>query len=98
MAVQCVAQHAALRSTAQHTCALQYNNTTGTTHIPSIVPAAIGGQLGQLGTTCIVWLETALLGLNNHYDSFKVSLDFIYTVSSFYICIYGLDICIYRDS
>ena len=68
MAVQYVAQHATLRSTAQHTCVLQYNTTTGTIHIPSIVPAAIGvqlGQLGQLGTTCITWSETPLLGLNN---------------------------------
>ena len=65
MALQCVAQHATLHSTAQHICALQPNATTGITHIPSLVPAAIGGQLG---TTCIIWLETALitlLGLNN---------------------------------
>ena len=68
MAVQCLAQHATPCFTAQHTCALQHNATTGITHIPSIVPAAIGGQLGQLGTTCITWLKTALiilLGLNN---------------------------------
>ena len=68
MAVRCIAQHAIPCSTAQHTCALQHNATTGIIHIPSVVPAAIGGQLGQLGTTCTVWLEIALitlLGLNN---------------------------------
>ena len=62
MLVRCIAQHATLRSTAQHTCALQHNATIGIKHIPSVFPAAIGGQLG---TTCIVWAETALLGLNN---------------------------------
>ena len=44
MAVWCVAQHATLHSTAQYTCVLQHNATTGITHIPSVVPAAIGGQ------------------------------------------------------
>ena len=47
MAVRCVAQHATPRSTAQHTCELEHNATTGVTHIPSIVLAAIGGQLEQ---------------------------------------------------
>ena len=46
IAAWCVAQHATPCSTAQHICALQHNATTGITHIPSIVPAAIGGQLG----------------------------------------------------
>ena len=68
MAVWCTAQHAILCSTAQHICALQHNATTGIIHILSIMPAAIRGQLGQLGTICIIWLEIALiilLGLNN---------------------------------
>ena len=68
MAVRCIAQHATPCSTVQHTCALQYNTTIGITHIPSLVPAAIGGQLGQFDTTCKTWLETeliTLLGLNN---------------------------------
>ena len=65
IAVRCVAQHTTPCSTEQHTCMLLHNATTGIIHIPSVVPAAIGGQLGQLGTTCIVWSETALLGLNN---------------------------------
>ena len=43
MAVQCMAQHATPRFTAQHTYTLQHNATTGITHIPSIVLAAIGG-------------------------------------------------------
>ena len=61
MAVQRVAQHATPLSTAQHTYALQHNATTGITYIPSIVPAALGGQqLGQLGTTYTIWVETAL--------------------------------------
>ena len=62
MAVWYAAQHATLHSTAQHTCVLQYNTTTGITHIPSILPAAIEGQLGT------IWLEMSLitlLGLNN---------------------------------
>ena len=41
----CVAQHATPCSTAQHTCALQHNATTGITYIPSIVLAVLGGQL-----------------------------------------------------
>ena len=45
MAVWCVAQQATLHSTAQHTCVLQNNATTGIIHIPNIVLAAIGGQL-----------------------------------------------------
>ena len=45
MAVWCVAQHAAPRSTAQHTCALQHNSTIGITHLPSVVLAEIGGKL-----------------------------------------------------
>ena len=49
MAVWYVAQHVTPRSTAQHTCALQYNATTDITYIPSIVLAAIGGQL------CTTW-------------------------------------------
>ena len=68
IAVRCVAQHATPHSTEQHTCMLLHNTTTGITHLPSVVPAAIGGQLGQLGTTCIIWIETALiilLGLSN---------------------------------
>ena len=47
IAVRCVAQYATLCSTEQHTCALLHNATTGIIHIPSIVPAAIGGQLEQ---------------------------------------------------
>ena len=54
MAIQCVAQHATPLSTAQHTCVLQNNATTGITHIPSVVPASIGGKLEQFGTTCII--------------------------------------------
>ena len=65
MVVRCIAQHTILCSTAQHTCALQHNATTSIIYIPSVVPAAIGGQLLQLGTTHIVWLEIELLGLNN---------------------------------
>ena len=68
IAVRYIAQYATPCSTVQHTCALQHNTTTGIIYIPSIVPAAIGGQLGQLGqlgTTCIVWSKTALLGFND---------------------------------
>ena len=65
MAVQHLTQHATLRSIAQHPCALKYNATIGITHIPRIMPAALGGQLGQLGTTYTIWLETALLDFNN---------------------------------
>ena len=57
MAERYIAQHATPCSTAQHTFVLQYNATTGITHIPSIVPAEIGGQLGT------TWLETALITL-----------------------------------
>ena len=64
IAVRCTAQHATPHSTAQHTCALQHNATTGIIHISSVVPTAIGGQLGQLGTACTIWLETELLDLN----------------------------------
>ena len=64
MAVRCIVPYATLCSTAQHTYVLQHNATTGITYIPSIVPVAIGGQLGQLGTTCIGWSETVLSGLN----------------------------------
>ena len=68
MAVQYIAQHETPCSTAQHICVLQHNATTGIIHIPSIVPAETGGQLGKLGTTCTTCLEPALitlLGLNN---------------------------------
>ena len=44
LAMQRLAQHAILHSTAQHPCALQHNATTGIIHIPSIVLAALGGQ------------------------------------------------------
>ena len=46
LAVYHIAQHATLHSTAQHPCALQHNATTGITHIPSIVLAALELQLG----------------------------------------------------
>ena len=49
--VQRLVQHATLHSTAQHPCALQHNDTTGITHIPSVVLAKRGGQLGA------TWLE-----------------------------------------
>ena len=51
VAMQCLAQHATLHSTAQHPCALQHNATTGIIHIPNIVLAALGGQLSTN------WLE-----------------------------------------
>ena len=75
MTVRCIAQYTTPCSTAQHICALQHNATTGITHIPSVVPITIGGQLEKLGITCTVWSEAALLGLNNYCDSFKVRLD-----------------------
>ena len=68
MVVQCVAQHAMPCSTSQHTCVLQYNAATGIIHIPSIVPAAIWGQLRQLGTTYRIWLEKALIILLGLYN------------------------------
>ena len=46
LAVKHLAQHAILYSTAQHPGALQHNATTGIKHIPSLVLAALGGQLG----------------------------------------------------
>ena len=46
LAVQRPAQHATLRSIVQHPCALQYNATTGIIYIPSVVLAALRGQLG----------------------------------------------------
>ena len=48
MVGQYVAQHATPRSTAQHSTHVgcMHNAATGITHIPSVVPAAIGGQLG----------------------------------------------------
>ena len=58
LAVQCLAQHAILHSTAQHPCALQHNATTSIIHLPSIVLAALGGQhccsFGE------IWLGTAI--------------------------------------
>ena len=51
MAVQHEAQHATPHAIAQHPCVLQHNATTGTIHIPSIVPAAIGGIM-FLGQHC----------------------------------------------
>ena len=45
LAVQRLAQHAVLHSTAQHPFALQYNATTGITHIPSIVLTALGDNI-----------------------------------------------------
>ena len=48
MAMRYIAQRVTPRSTAQYTCALQHNATTGVTCIPSIVPAAVVGQLEQL--------------------------------------------------
>ena len=44
MAVCCAAQHATPHSTAQHPCALQ-QSASQVYHIPSIVLAALGGQL-----------------------------------------------------
>ena len=58
LAVQHLAQHAALCYTAQHPCTLQHNATTGIIHIPSIVLAELGGQhCCNLGAS---WLETAI--------------------------------------
>ena len=45
LSVQHLAQHEILHAIAQHLCALQHNATTGITHIPSIILAALGGQL-----------------------------------------------------
>ena len=62
LAVQRLAQHATSCSTAQHLCVLKHNTTTGITHIPSIVLAALGGQhCGSFGVICLeivikVWL------------------------------------------
>ena len=39
------------------------------------MPGAIGGQLGQLGTSCTIWLERALLDFNYLFDLFKVRQD-----------------------
>ena len=61
--VKVLNQHETPCSTAQHICALQHNATIGIIHIPSIVLAAIWGQLGQLGKICITSLETALIKL-----------------------------------
>ena len=44
MAMCCAAQHAMLHSTVQHPCALQHN-ASQVLHIPSVVLAALGGQL-----------------------------------------------------
>ena len=67
LAVQHLAYYATLCSIAQHPCVLQYNATTGITHIPSIVLEAIGGQLsisllGQLWYNLVV---NRNLGVNN---------------------------------
>ena len=58
LAVQHLVQHAISCSTAQHLCVLQHNATTGITHIPSIVVAALGGQhCCNFGVT---WLQTSI--------------------------------------
>ena len=58
IAMQCVAQNATLRSTAQHPYVLHAQCHNGIAYISSIVLAAIGGQLG---IACTNWLETVLI-------------------------------------
>ena len=58
LAVQRLTQHAKSRSTAQHSCVLRYNTTTGITHIPNIVLAALGGQ--NCSNFGVIWLEMAI--------------------------------------
>ena len=58
MAVCCAAQHATPYSTAQHPCALQHN-ATQVQYIPSVVLAALGGQLCRLNFDVIL-VRTAI--------------------------------------
>ena len=70
MAVCYAAHHATLHSTAQHPCALQYN-ATQILHIPSIVLAALGGQLCR-DDFVVNMVSNRNLGLINSGVIFKV--------------------------
>ena len=58
LAVHCLAQHAKLHSTVQHPWALQHNATTGITHIPSILLAALEGQ--HCSNFGVIWSKTVI--------------------------------------
>ena len=62
MAVCCAVQHATLHSTAQHPCALQHN-ASQVQHIPSIVLATLGGQLGikQFGVFLVITVISIII-------------------------------------
>ena len=70
MAVCCAMQHATPHSTAQYPCALQHN-ASQVQHIPSVVLAALGGQLCR-DIFCITLVQNSNLGLINYIVIFKV--------------------------